>query len=388
MILTKEMLTKSLKKGREEAVHLLLKLSQLGGIPEPHFEYNSAGSNKRPAHFYKVRFRIPQFIIEEAAQGGFFGDIVVHGAGRCSNKKFAKSLAALEAIHRVEESLEVERGYLQKRLDDLAEEKIRKQQEFENFPIAQQLPGVSWENIPIDSSFSEILPAGRQGRIEFFPSLLDNPEAFLAAKAITLASRNTLPVLEFHANQKQQRWANIRAEGRIEGVAECRPLDTDMSMETHQVVIRTMDALANVIRNKNAPVVRAIVAACERGKDSSFGMAKLFVSLPKHQFQDLKLLLDEMKEYKAANNREETTHRRHPHQRIDRRPYRDDSGDALKARLASFRSHQRKQPLPVDSVEKKIPHDVAVTIVRGGTGSGKVRSSRFCWQAARLLIMT
>ena len=45
----------------------------------------------------------------------------------------------------------------------------------------------------------------------------------------------------------------------------------------------------------------------------------------------------------------------------------------LKSRLSSFRAHQKKLKLPVDAVESKIPHDAAVTIVRGGTGSGKVR---------------
>jgi hypothetical protein len=29
-------------------------------------------------------------------------------------------------------------------------------------------------------------------------------------------------------------------------------------------------------------------------------------------------------------------------------------------------------PLPVDSVESEIPFDASITIVRGGTGSGKV----------------
>jgi hypothetical protein len=144
-----------------------------------------------------------------------------------------------------------------------------------------------------------------------------------------------------------------------------------MGVDNHQATIIAVERLRYSLRKKNQVFVQAIVDACDRGKESSFGMAKLFVNLPTHQFQDSKLLLEKVEDYQASSYRKETQQR---HRNLDRHRSSRRDGEAWKSRLASFRSHQKKQPLPVDSIETKIPHDAAVTIVRGGTGSGKVRT--------------
>ena len=113
MILRKDMLTKSMKRGRLSAVALLNKLAEAGPLPAPHFEYEAGGSTKRRQHFYKVRFRIPEFLFEDNENADYFlAGNTITGAGKCTTKAFAKSLAALEAVHRLEEILDVKWGEL------------------------------------------------------------------------------------------------------------------------------------------------------------------------------------------------------------------------------------------------------------------------------------
>lgn len=371
MTLTKEMLSKTLSKGRQEAVLLLLRISRLGGFPEPVYKHSAEGGAKNRTHLYEVRFQLPQFLLNIAGNS-FSASRVVKGAGRCSTRRFARSLAALETIHFVEDALEVERGDLQKRVDDFVEARSLKHHEFINFPADKELPGVSWENIPIDPSISEILPAGRAGKIHFFPALLRSPNAFLAAKAITLASQDCLPEVAVHADQTAIGYlpsANVRAAGRISGITGSQPLEQSVAgVEAETATVQAFEDMWCNLQRRKVPVIRDIVGDCERGQGSSYGMAKLFVSLPKHQFQDLELLLDSVADYQVASNRNET---QRIHRHIDRRSPRHSGVEMLNARLASFRSNQTKLPLPVDSVENMIPHDASVTIVRGGTGSGK-----------------
>jgi hypothetical protein len=138
---------------------------------------------------------------------------------------------------------------------------------------------------------------------------------------------------------------------------------------------------------------RAIVDAVMKEKDSSYGMAKLYVSLPKHQFEGLQEIIDKIPIYTLpssfthANHRDRrrrSSRRNHPSSNISKA----DSDQLLSQRIKTFRQHQESLPLPVDSVERKIPHDVSVTIVRGGTGSGKVRKYTklaVCWLKSRTL---
>lgn len=391
MILKKEMLNKPLKKLRVTAIDLLHKLSKAGGLPDPVFEHSAGGTPKRPTHFFQVRFRVPNFIKEDLVASGAIDCVnAVTGSGKCGTKANAKSLAALEAVLRLEDALDMDQGSLQKRMDDFIDEQKRKNDELLAVPITQEIPGVSWENIPVDPSFSETMPAGRLGTIDFFSSMVkESPDAFMAAKAMTLTCQEMLPAVGIHsdhtADDEILRYANIRALGLIEGVVGPLPNELSYGVDSRKAVLQGLQRIAINLRKrrKKDHVLGAIVAACDR-PDSSFGMAKLFVKLPTHQFQGLKLLLAKAQYYSSpiSSTRNESAQQQRQRDRdtferllaSSTRPPKSGQGErALNARLASFRAHQKKYPLPVDSVETRIPHDAMVTIVRGGTGSGKVR---------------
>jgi hypothetical protein len=114
--------------------------------------------------------------------------------------------------------------------------------------------------------------------------------------------------------------------------------------------------------------------------DTSYGMAKLFVTLPTHQFQDLQLLINQIPVYTlpkkifidSNNNRRNRRRRLLQNQSLITPIQKRQSIQQLNPRIQTFREHQKLHPLPVDSIEEEIPHNVSVTIVRGGTGSGKV----------------
>jgi len=179
-------------------VNLLNQISRAGSLPEPHFEYEPGGSVKRPSHFFKVRFRVPSFLVDNEWLGLDSRSVVV-GAGRCRSKQFAKSLAALEVVHRLEEVLNAEREGLQKMLDDFINKQKQRQEEIESTPVEKEISsGVSWENLPLDPSFAETLPASRRGRIDFSHSLMANEDAYMAVKALTISSKQMLPKVAIH----------------------------------------------------------------------------------------------------------------------------------------------------------------------------------------------
>lgn len=381
MTLTKELLTKSLKKGRMGAVALLQQLSRAGGLPEPVYEHETGQMGKRTRHFCRVRFRVPSFLSAEESEPSADNlyrlgrRSTVSGSGRCTNKAYAKSLAALEVLIRLEEVLEVGRGSLAKSAGEYTAIQKIKQEELEAVPVTQELPGVSWTNIPVDAAFSETLPAGRRGRIDFLRSLVHDTigDAFMAAKAITLTSRERLPEVTVHANHtagEVQRYANVRAIGLIEGVVGAMPDELSYGLDPHQAVVVAMQCIGVNLRKrlKKDLTMRAVVAACER-KESSFGMAKLYVNLPKHQFKALELLLEKVQDYQSPISQKYSMLRQRDHG-VDRVVQRRNEEFVLQARRASLRAHQARNPLPIDSVETAIPHGTDVTIVRGGTGSG------------------
>jgi hypothetical protein len=208
--------------------------------------------------------------------------------------------------------------------------------------------------------------------------VLSNPEAFMAAKAITLTARERLPAIAVHRNntsEANQCYANIRAIGRIEGVVGALREQMYGIESSEQATLWAFERLAANLRAraKKDRAINAVVNACER-KDSSFGMAKLFVSLPKHQFDDLKLLLEKAQDSCSRAAPSLLISKRRGSRRAESWQTTDihDEESVFRRRLVSFRDHQKKQPLPIDSIESSIPHDALVTIVRGGTGSGKV----------------
>lgn len=374
MTLMKDMLTKSLKKGRLKAVTLLNDLARIGGIPEPHYEYKPGGNVRKPVHFYKLRFRVPQFLQQKSE----YEIRTIVGAGRCRSKQDAKSLAALEAVHRLEEMLDANRGGLQQLLEEYRLHQQEQQDAVEATPVTDEIDGVSWTTVPLDPSFSPTLPANRFGRIQFNRKLIQElPEAFLGARAVTLTSEGRLPQVDVHANQTDigvlQRFANVVAGGKIKGVNGPSG-DINMGISDREAQWFALQQLGvNLLKNKprRSMAVMALVEALEKNtKVSSFGMAKLFVKLPKHHFEDIQKLVDKL---------DSDTLEAIPEKRRKKGRQRDaakakvivDDGDALESRVQVFREHQKELNLPVDSVETQIPHDAAVTIVRGGTGSGK-----------------
>eukprot|EP00529_Nitzschia_sp_RCC80_P008148 CAMPEP_0113474346 /NCGR_PEP_ID=MMETSP0014_2-20120614/18534_1 /TAXON_ID=2857 /ORGANISM="Nitzschia sp." /LENGTH=1187 /DNA_ID=CAMNT_0000367185 /DNA_START=121 /DNA_END=3681 /DNA_ORIENTATION=- /assembly_acc=CAM_ASM_000159 len=383
MILTKELLTKGTKKGRATAVNLLNDFARFAQLPQPHYEYNAGGSTKRRWHYYKVRFRVPKLLQEADKDGYLFeytirgGEIVVSGSGKASKKIDAKSLAALEVVHRLEESLQVSRNGLPDLLEQYRQNIKDKQASIEATPVTEEIKGVSWTNLPMDGQFSEL--GGRKGRIIFSQSVLNNPKALLGARAITLTSRNSLPTVVHHSNHRDQlglqNWANIVANGKIKGVNG--PVDKELyglsKPDAEEVALEVIGAAYRYQTNPDSKRFQkklTDVAELLEDRSTSFGMAKLFVKLPKHRFEEIKKLSDEIED--LADSREESGAVRNAGKK--RRTHcgsaKEDEA-LLKERVASFRSHQKKLPLPVDQVERQIPDDAAVTIVRGGTGSGK-----------------
>mmetsp|Transcript_41888 Transcript_41888/g.100602 ORF Transcript_41888/g.100602 Transcript_41888/m.100602 type:complete len:1131 (-) Transcript_41888:798-4190(-) len=383
MILTKELLTKGTKKGRVTAVNLLNDFARFAQLPEPYYEYNASGSTKRRWHYYKVRFRVPKLLQQTDKDGYLFeyatrgGEIVVFGSGKATKKTDAKSLAALEVVHRLEESLQVSRNGLPDLLEQYRQNIKDKQASIEATPVTEEIKGVSWTNLPMDGQFPEL--GDRKGRIIFSQSVLNNPKALLGARAITLTSRNSLPTVVHHSNHRDQlglqNWANIVANGKIKGVNG--PVDKELyglsKPDAEEVALEVIGAAYRYQTNPDSKRFQkklTDVAELLEDRSTSFGMAKLFVKLPKHRFEEIKKLSDEIED--LADSREESGAVRNAGKK--RRTHcgsaKEDEA-LLKERVASFRSHQKKLPLPVDQVERQIPDDAAVTIVRGGTGSGK-----------------
>ena len=182
---------------------------------------------------------------------------------------------------------------------------MRKQAAIEAIPVTQEIPGVSFRNIPFDMTFKENNPAGRTGTIDFFPALLADKDATMAAKAIILTSQNGLPVCETHVNNVMdglpQRYTNIKAEGRISGMVGPAPDGASYDLEQNEATIQALQRIALNLKRRvrSSESFHAFMNAVSVEK-SSFGMAKLFVNLPSHQFNDLNLLLARAKPYTPA----------------------------------------------------------------------------------------
>ena len=373
MTLYRDGLTKISKKGRAEAVSLLSQLSQVAGLPEPVYQYEAGGYVKKPMHFMKVRFRVPQFLNDNMSE-------TIVGSGRDRNKQFAKSLAALEVVHRLEESLNAERNSIPQLLQEFIEQREQKQAALEAVPVDQGIPDVDSSSLPLDlcSGFEASLPAKRTGRLEFFPALMKDEEANLAARAITVTSAKQLPKVGLHANQTDeyeslQRWANIKAfGGPIDGISS--PHGThEKDVSARGAIFTALRLLHNKIQksSEHDESVQRLLSVLKR--HPSFGMAKLFVELPKHQINQLNELLQQTEPFDRSTYRYS---RRVPQSRQSNRTISSDQSQReqeqqRRHRLETFRQHQQIWALPVDSVEDILPYYTDVTIVRGGTGSGK-----------------
>jgi hypothetical protein len=140
MIYAKDMLTKSMRKGRTTAVSLLNELRKAGGLPEPHYEYKPGGNTKKPIHFYELRFHLPRFLVEDLNFDAEHSGNIVTGSGKANQKQYAKSLAALETVHRIEEGSNATTK-LSNLFDEYKEVQRQRQEEIEAVPLARSRMG-------------------------------------------------------------------------------------------------------------------------------------------------------------------------------------------------------------------------------------------------------
>lgn len=342
-----------------KAVGVLSRLARCAGLPEPIYDHRPGASKKNPSHFMKVTFRIPDFLRTDYEL--FTRNVV--GGGKASQKAFAKTLAALEAVQRLEADMGLNKGELAKLVDKYEDEQRQKKEKIQSTPVEQEIQGVSWESFPIDPSFPDTDPATRRGRIYFNPELRQNPRAFAAAKAITLAATGTLPEVVIHGTTTDEgfdQYANIRVNGRtIAGGSSASEIYAGISRKEAELLVldqmgrKQYDSYPNYIQND----------------ESSFGMAKVVTQLPAHQFKEIKELMGSVTPYQAPHFAQR------PHKpnrdKVKTFPMTAEDESKVTERISSFRRHQLELSLPVDSVEDVIPHDAPVTVVKGGTGSGK-----------------
>lgn len=328
----------------------------------------------------------------------------IYGLGESSIRTTARNLAALEVIYQMEQILNVPRGELTDHLRKNAEKLLQITEVHQAIPHREAIPGITWKNIPTDSSFAafhgklaprHFAPATRVGNIDFIPKILQNEHALLAAKAITLASEHRLPTVDVHSNVMKegsiQRYANVQPSGGLlEGVVGPLPGgELNIGLDSVDATVVAMIYLYNKMTHEPTQknfkkIVKerylAMVKEIYKEKESSYGMAKLFVSLPKHQFLDLQQLVQTIPVFTLPKSHTNMTRRKPPRRFLRHHGNSPNNGNCTvgrerQERIETFRQHQKSHPLPVDSIENDIPHDVSVTIVRGGTGSGKVRAT-------------
>ena len=357
-------MTKAMRKGRGTAVSLLNRLAKTAGLPEPVYDHQPGASKRKPSHFMKVTFRVPGFLQEMSDCSFEYRNVV--GGGRASQKAFAKSLAALEAVQRLEETMGLGRGELLKVIDKYEEDQQKKKEEIQATPVEQEIEGVSWDSFPMDHSFPDSDPATRRGRIHFNRELRENIHAFSAAKAVTLSTPGMLPEVVIHGTRTDygfKQYANIKMGGKtVAGGSSGSDVYINLSRKDAEIL--TLEDMGAKCFDGYPPFIT--------DPESSFGMAKVLAKLPAHHLDDITELMDSLTSY------EESVSRRAPDERFKRSSRGNpthltfiEDESKLQKRISLFRKHQKDLSLPVDSIEDDIPHDAPVTVVRGGTGSGK-----------------
>jgi hypothetical protein len=179
---------------------LLGRLARAGGLSSPHYEYECRGSPSQPKHHYTVRFCVPESIRKGSA---LENSVTITGRGQFGTKAIAKEWAAGQVIERIERGLRLKPHSLQAYLEEYEKQQNEKKEAMKAIPVEREIPGVSWENLPIDLTFKETEPASRRGYLEFFPDLVKNQKAFAAAKALTLTAKQHLPTVVMNANPSE-----------------------------------------------------------------------------------------------------------------------------------------------------------------------------------------
>lgn len=346
------------------SITVLQEICKIGGLPTPHYEYQVQGNPNKPFHSYSVNFRIPE-ILKSTYN---IRQTHVMGQARYEQKKPAKEQAAENVVMKLERMMKMEQFTMPQWLQTFKEQRQREIEILQATPVTQQVPGVAWQNVPIDLTFQETEPAGRSGRISFHPEVIQHPRAFTAAKILTARSTDTLPAIVFKENPTLegplQQWANIITDGSLIGVKDHWLKESIGIGRVGAEIIALRKAFSVNRLNKD-------LRFPGKSGQSSFGMAKLFLLWPKYQFPALKELLDQVK---VNSQKNDASIRNGPSGITTRQnklvtPANDTT--TWKTRVDIFRKHQQMLPLPIDHVESKIPHEAWVTIVRGGTASGK-----------------
>ena len=218
MTLTKDFLTKATKKGRTAAIGMLNEMARTAGLPQPTYAYQALGNSKNPWHFMKVRFRVPRSLLASYGADDAGGALTVTGSGKCRTKQFAKSLAALEAVHRLEERMSLGRDELRRRMDEFRRGQEEAIARVESTPVGSEILDASWSAVPVDAKLSVTFPASREGRISFLSDTGGCPKAMMAARAMTLACQGGLPEVALHGQQLDEdmvRFANVSSMSDI-----------------------------------------------------------------------------------------------------------------------------------------------------------------------------
>ena len=356
------------------AVELLQKCARLGKGKPPHYDQQASISRRKPGYVYHCRFNPPKVMFEFVKKP--YPDNTVVGVGGAKTEDMAKNYAALECMFRLD-------AFMGRRLEGalIAYDKDLKMR-MGKLPVEEELPGVSWDNWPIDRALARRFPATRYERLEFGPLLTASERHFLTAKAITLASKASLPEILYKKNIKTQRLThcNIKTNNQRRGIYSAKgigeahlkfTIETIPELRRHLVLVETLEKIHQKIQEEGTGQHLLKAAAIS----PSFGQAKLFVSLPVHHLAHLTNLLFYMRNHPL----ELAEPKQHPRKEISdgvtrARIAEDETGPAARRteeRIAALRQHQQRNPLPVDDVEAHIPYDRDVTIVKGGTGSGK-----------------
>jgi len=375
------------------AIELLQKCARFGGkgTKPPHYDHQISYSRRKPGHIYHCRFHPPQYIFDFVKKERPEGAIV--GVGNDPDEQMAKNLAALECMFK----LDAHNG---RRLEGalIAYEKEMRNQ-MEKFPIEEELPGVSWDNWPVDPTLAQTFPATRAERLEFGPLLMENEQAFHTAKAITLVSTESLPEVLFKKNKDTYKLThcNIKTNNQRHGVYSIRGLgeahlqfqvDTIPEIRRKLVLEEALDKVHEKIQalGEGQHLVKAASIS------PSFGQAKLFVQLPKHHFAHFANILhytnnnplpipQPKKRLPLDDDTEKTA------TTVSDSVNDDEVRQRLQERIEALREHQQSNPLPIDDVESHIPYDKDVTIVKGGTGTcghepqtreQRIRATTFC----------
>ena len=370
MILTKDALSKLSRKGRTGSISLLNQLCQVGNRPDPYYEYRPGGYRKKRSHYHLVRFKIPHYLIQQI--GDNHDDILpstqLIGSGRDRNKQFSKTLAALEVIHQLEYYLRLKRNTLPQTLEEYKERLAEQQAALESAPLEHAVPLVAWHNVPLDPQFPSVGDSDqkyfRRGRIEFFPSLVQNAHAFSAAKAITLTARRNLPQLnvigDILEDGSTKKWANIRANGRIKGFNSSHGND-NMGDTEREAELYSFVQLGRA--TEQAYELGDVWQVIQHGTPTpaTFGMAKLFVEWPQYQFEAVQKLVETILATQQPASRSMTKSNRPPETIASNSSNTSDT--TLRDRIAFFRQCQQKTSLPIDQVETNIPFDAPRQVV-------------------------